>query len=304
MYKQFFGLRTNPFGINPDPSQLLLTEHTREALACLIYTLHTRRGFVLLTGEVGTGKTTLVNLLLERLRANRTATAFIFNPRMEVDEFFDFMLRDFGIPSDTEHKGRQLFRLNQWLLERHRAGQDTVLVIDEAHNLSAELLEEIRLLTNLETSTEKLLQIVLSGQPELRWKLNQPHLRQLQQRITMRCKTYPLTAAETRQYVLQRLHTAGANGTPIFDSSAIDRIHLYAKGIPRLINVISEHALITAFAEQKKPIRPEIIDAVADDLELAAWDNVGVGQNRTEIQDPRSPIRMTATSALQKTELK
>jgi len=301
MYKAFFGLNSNPFNISPDPSQLLLTRATREALACLMYGLHTRRGFVLLTGEVGTGKTTLLNLLLEQLHANQAATAFIFNPRMEVDEFFDFMLRDFGVTCDTDQRGKMLFQLNQWLLDRHHKGQNTVLVIDEAHNLSTELLEEIRLLTNLETSTEKLLQIVLSGQPELRWKLNQPQLRQLQQRITMRCKTLPLTAAETRDYIMQRLQNAGGNGATVFEPSAIGRIHLYSRGIPRLINAISEHALIAAFAEQTKPIKPSLIDSVADDLELGAWETQPGSQPvRQELEDPRPLARVVGQAVPQK----
>src|SRR6266853_828964 len=167
MYKKFFGLKENPFNVNPDPRYLFLTHNTQEALACLTYGIETRKGFILLTGEVGTGKTTLINKLLEWLHKERVSTAFVFNPRLSVSQFFDFMMADFGIVCESRQKGQMLLKLNQWLLERYQAGERAVLIVDEAQNLSPQMLEEIRLLTNLETSTEKLLQIVLSGQPEL-----------------------------------------------------------------------------------------------------------------------------------------
>ena len=189
MYKKFFNLKENPFNVNPDPRYLFATRTTQEALACLTYGIETRKGFILLTGEVGTGKTTLLNKLLEWLHQKRVATAFVFNPRLSVSQFFDFMMADFGIPCESRMKSQVLLKLNQWLLERYQAGERAVLVVDEAQNLSEQMLEEIRLLTNLETSTEKLLQIVLAGQPELERKLNQPQLRQLRQRITLRAKT-------------------------------------------------------------------------------------------------------------------
>jgi type II secretory pathway predicted ATPase ExeA len=198
MYKTFFGLKENPFNVNPDPRYLFLTQQIQEALACLTYGIETRKGFILLTGEVGTGKTTLLNKLLDWLHQQRISTAFVFNPRLSVTQFFDFMMADFGIPCDTRIKSQMLLTLNHWLLERYQAGERAVLIVDEAQNLSPEMLEEIRLLTNLETSTEKLLQIVLCGQPELQQKLVQPELRQLRQRITLRARTRPLTLEETR----------------------------------------------------------------------------------------------------------
>jgi len=160
MYKKFFGLRENPFNVNPDPRYLYLTRHIQEALACLIYGIQARKGFVLLTGEVGTGKTTVLNKLLGWCRQERIATAFMFNPRLSEAEFFDFMLADFGIPCDSRAKSQVLLRLYNWLLDRYRAGETAVLIIDEAQNLSDEVLEEIRMMTNLETFTEKLMQIV------------------------------------------------------------------------------------------------------------------------------------------------
>ncbi len=268
MYKKFFGLRENPFNVNPDPRFLYRTKHTQEALAGLIYGVQNRKGFITLTGEVGTGKTTLIHALLEKLRQQNQSTAFIFNSRLDVPEFLDFMMADFGIACDSKPKSQVLLRLNEWLLERFAAGDTPTLIVDEAQNLSPQVLEEIRLLTNLETSTEKLLQIVLSGQPEMEHKLNQPQLRQLRQRITLRCRTHPVTLEETHGYIHERLHIAGACDDPIFASEAIGSVHRYARGIPRVINLICEHALISSYVDQQRPIQPETIDDVAREFEL------------------------------------
>lgn len=267
MYKSFFGLKANPFGMNPDPRFLFLTHNTREVLASLAYGVQRRRGFVVLTGEVGTGKTTLLNKLLQYLHQNRIATAFVFNPRMDSTDFLQFVAADFGIQAQSATKGQLLQRLYHWLLDRHRAGETAALIIDEAQNLSADLLEEIRLLTNLETSTEKLLQIVLSGQPELDEKLRSPSLRQIRQRIAMRCRTRPLTQQETHVYVHERLRLAGC-ANRIFEPAAIDSVFTYAQGIPRVTNLVCEHALISAFAAQSPIVSPDIIGDVARDLEL------------------------------------
>jgi type II secretory pathway predicted ATPase ExeA len=268
MYKDFYGLRANPFNVNPDPRYLFLTRHTEEALACLTYGIQSRKGFVLLTGEVGTGKTTLINKLLEWLRLQQVATAFIFNSRLNVPQFLDYMMADFGIPCDSKAKSQVLLRLYNWLLDRYRAGETAVLIVDEAQNLSEEVLEEIRMLTNLETFTEKLLQIVLVGQPELEQKLKQPQLRQLRQRLTLRAKTHALTPDETKAYVQQRLRIAGSNGQPIFEPEALAAIHRYALGIPRVINLLCEHCLVSAFVDQQKIIGPTVVDGVARDFDL------------------------------------
>jgi general secretion pathway protein A len=289
MYKQFFGLRANPFNVNPDPRFLFMTQHAKEALACLTYGIQSRKGFVLLTGEVGTGKTTLLNKLQDWLLRQRVKTAFIFNPHLDVPQFLDFMMTDFGISGGgSGMKSQVLVRLNQWLLERYRSGETAVLIVDEAQNLSPEVLEEIRLLTNLETSTEKLLQIVLSGQPELELKLNKPELRQLRQRITLRSRTHPLTAEETRHYIAQRLHIAGADGTPIFTPEAIELVHLHSQGIPRVINLLCEHALIGAFADQQKMVAGPVIEVVAQEFDLhyiapslALQNGLNTGENLT-----------------------
>jgi general secretion pathway protein A len=269
MYKEFFGLRTNPFNVNPDPRYLFLTRHTEEALACLTYGIQSRKGFVLLTGEVGTGKTTLINKLMEWLRLQQVATAFIFNSRMDVTQLLDYMMADFGIPCDSTSKSQVLQRLYNWLLDRYRAGETAVLVIDEAQNLSDEVLEEIRMLTNLETFTEKLLQIILVGQPELEQRLKQPQLRQLRQRLTLRAKTHALNLEETKAYIHQRLRIAGSNGEPIFEPEALMAVYRYSAGIPRIINLLCEHCLVSGFVDQKKTVAPEIVDSVARDFDLS-----------------------------------
>src|SRR3982074_562293 len=263
MYKSFFGLKENPFNVNPDPRYLYLTKQIEEALTGLMYGIQTRKGFITLTGEVGTGKTTLVNRLLDWLRQRRTRTAFLFNSRMNTSHLFDFILAEFEIACESRTKSQQLMKLNQWLLERYRAGETAVLIVDEAQNLSYPVLEEIRMLTNLETSTEKLLQIVLSGQPELEEKLKLPELRQLRQRIMLRCKTAPLSKEQTHDYIAQRLKIAGAGPDPIFSPKAIETVHLYSLGIPRVVNLLCEHSLVNAYAEQQKPISPKIVEDVA-----------------------------------------
>jgi general secretion pathway protein A len=268
MYKNFFGLKENPFNINPDPRYLFLTRRAQEAMGCLTYGVETRKGFIVLSGEVGTGKTTLLNKLLDTLHQQGVATAFIFNPRLTVSQFFDFMLADFNIDVKTRSKSQMLFKLNQWLLDRYRAGERAVLVVDEAQSLSPQVLEEIRLLTNLETSTDKLLQIVLAGQPELERKLRREGLRQVRQRIALRAKTVALSPEETRGYIVERLRIAGWDGEEIFSEAAIETVHRHAQGIPRVTNLLCEHALIRAFVEQCKPVSSEIVDEIARDFDM------------------------------------
>lgn len=268
MYKSFFGLKENPFNVNPDPRFLFLTKQIEEALTGLMYGIQTRKGFITLTGEVGTGKTTLINRLMDWLHHRRARTAFLFNSRMNSNQLFDFILAEFEIQCESKSKSQQLMKLNSWLLDRYRAGETVVLIIDEAQNLTYPVLEEIRLLTNLETSTEKLLQIVLSGQPELEDKLKLPQLRQLRQRIMLRCKTLPLTKEQTREYIQERLKIAGATGAPIFSEQAIDAVHIYSLGIPRVINLLCEHSLVNAFVDQQRPIEPKIIEEVAREFQL------------------------------------
>jgi general secretion pathway protein A len=270
MYKGFYGLKENPFNVSPDPRYLFLTQQIEETLSSLMYGIETRKGILTLTGEVGTGKTTLVNRLLDWLHGRATKTAFLFNSRMNSTQLFDFVLAEFDIHCESSSKSQQLMKLNHWLLERFRAGETAVLILDEAQNLTFPVLEEIRLLTNLETSTEKLLQIVLSGQSELDEKLNLPQLRQLRQRIMIRCKTGPLTKEQTHDYIHERLRIAGAIASeqPIFSPAAIDTVHLYSMGIPRVVNLLCEHALINAYVEHQRPIQPKIVEDVAREFQL------------------------------------
>lgn len=285
MYKSFFGLNESPFRVNPDPRYLYLTNEIQEAMAGLMHGIHTRRGFVTLIGEVGTGKTTLVNRLLDWLKEQQIHVAFIVNSRLNTTQLFEFILAEFDIRCESRSKSQQLMRLNQYLLERHGAGETVVLIIDEAQNLTYPVMEEIRLLTNLETSTDKLLQIVLSGQPELDEKLKLPQLRQLRQRISVRCKTSPLTHEQTHEYIAERLRIAGANGQPIFGPAAIDAIHKYAHGIPRVINLLCEHALTGAYVEEQRPIEPALIDEVAREFQLDEIAPIAAPGSLTVTQD-------------------
>jgi len=267
MYNSFFKLQTSPFGTSPDPRFLYMMPHTREALACLEYGISARKCFTVLTGEVGTGKTTLLRRALSSFSGRRVSTAFVFNPRLDVLDFLEFVLTDFGIVPQTRTKSGMLLQLNRWLIERFRMEETCVVVVDEAQNLSWDLLEEIRLLTNLETSSEKLLQIVLSGQPELEEKLRHPSVRQLRQRVSLWCRTQSLTESQTHAYVAERLRIAGASW-PLFSPEALELIHRYSRGIPRLINLVCENSLILAYVEQIRQVTPAIVESVAAELEL------------------------------------
>jgi general secretion pathway protein A len=267
MYKGFYKLQSSPFGTSPDPRFLYMMPHTREALACLEYGISARKGFTVLTGEVGTGKTTLLRRALSSFSNRRVSTSFVFNPRLETLDFLEFVLTDFGIVPTTRTKSGMLLQLNRWLIERFRMEETCVVVVDEAQNLSWELLEEIRLLTNLETSSEKLLQIVLSGQPELEEKLRHPSVRQLRQRVSLWCRTQSLSEAQTHAYVGERLRIAGASW-PLFSEQALSLVHRFSRGIPRIINLICEHSLIVGYVEQVREITPAIVEGVAIELEL------------------------------------
>lgn len=267
MYKSFYKLQSSPFGTSPDPRFLYMMPHTREALACLEYGISARKGFTVLTGEVGTGKTTLLRRALSSFSNRRVSTAFVFNPRLDTLDFLEFVLTDFGLVPANRTKSGMLLQLNRWLIERFRMEETCVVVVDEAQNLSWELLEEIRLLTNLETSSEKLLQIVLSGQPELEEKLRHPSVRQLRQRVSLWCRTQALTDVQTHAYVAERLRIAGAT-SPLLSTEALDLVHRYSRGIPRIINLLCEHSLIVGYVEQVPQITAAIVEGVASELEL------------------------------------
>ena|SRR5271165_5130299 len=269
MYKAFYNLKRNPFEITPDPSFLYPTRKHNEALAALYYGVRRRKGFVVITGEVGTGKTLLVRCLLEVLHRANIAYAYVFNSRLSPTEFLQYIAGDFRLPIAGKSKSELLLSLSDFLIARHRQNLATVLVADEAHHLSAELLEEIRLLTNLETPREKLLQILLVGQPELDEKLDSVDLRQLKQRIAMRSHLSALDLNETRGYIDCRLHVAGCTSSAdLFPTETIAEVHQQSRGTPRLINTICENALIHGYAAQSKSITPESIKEVAADFRL------------------------------------
>jgi general secretion pathway protein A len=271
MYKAFYHLKRNPFEISPDPSFLFPTRRHNEALAALYYGVRRHKGFVVMTGEVGTGKTLLVRCLLQLLNRNDVSYAYIFNSRLSPLEFLQYVAGDFGLPVSGKNKSELLMELSNYLISRHLKKLTTVLVVDEAHHVSTEVLEEIRLLTNLETTQEKLLQILLVGQPELDEKLDSIELRQLKQRIALRSQLEPLSLDETRGYIHRRLELAGATAEAaelLFSEPAIERIHSHSRGIPRLINTVSENALITSFAQQLRSVAPSIVDDVAADFRL------------------------------------
>lgn len=268
MYVELFGLKKQPFTMTPDPSFLYLTRPHRESLAGLQYAILNRKGFVVLTGDAGTGKTTLLNRLLQFIPADRALFSVIFNPTLTPSEFLELVLMDFGIPEIPDSKAKRLMTLHRLLLENHSAGKTTVLIIDEAHKLPADVLEEVRLLSNFELAQEKLLQIVLAGQSELADVLNRSELRQLKQRVAVRLSILPLTPADVRQYIACRWEKAGATQPPPFQDEAFGKIALYAHGIPRLINAICDNALTLAYAERADSISPKHILEVAADLDL------------------------------------
>jgi general secretion pathway protein A len=286
MYNQFFRLRENPFNVNPDPRYLFLTRQTRKSWEGLTRGVQARKGLLLLTGEVGTGKTTLLNHLLDWLHQRRAPVAFIFNSHLEISQLLDFVLTGFGVRFDPALKDNALMRLHQWLIERHRADDTPVVIVDEAQGLSSRVLEEIRMLLNLETSSDKLLQIVLAGQPELEERLQQPELRQVKQRIALRCNTAALSLEEAHRYVQARLHVAGADGSQIFASDAMDAVHFYSRGIPRVMNLLCEHALINASAEQIQPVPARFVAEVASEFQLD--DSKPVASHSDPSEGPRS----------------
>jgi len=270
MYNSFYNLNRNPFNISPDPDFLFATPRHNEAMAALYHAVRGQKGFVVLTGEVGTGKTLLLRCVLELFRQSKDITyAYVFNGLLSPCEFLEYIGNDFGLSVSGKNKSQILSDLSKYLVARGSQELTTVLVVDEAHHLSWEILEEIRLLTNLETSRGKLLQILLVGQPELDYKLDSPTLRQLKQRIAHRAHLAPLDITETQGYVAWRLQIAGAkDGRSLFPQETVAALFRHSKGIPRLINTLCDNALITAYARRLPSVSPEIIDSTASDLRL------------------------------------
>lgn len=247
MYLQFYGLNEFPFSVTPDPHFLYFTRHHKEAYDLLLYGIQSRKGFMELTGEVGSGKTTLCRAILSALGPD-VHTALVVNPALTGSQLLRAMLHDFGLPSSNRDRLASIESLNRFLLEKNRSGQNVALFIDEAQNLSPELMEQVRLLSNLETDQHKLIQIVLCGQPELKERLGRPDLRQLRQRISIRYHVPPLTFDDTLQYIKHRLEVAGNNGGVSFDSKAVRLVYRYSDGSPRLINSVCDAALLAGYA--------------------------------------------------------
>jgi general secretion pathway protein A len=271
MYTDFYKLNRNPFEITPDPYFLYSTKQHKEGLAALYYGVRQRKGFVVLTGEAGTGKTLLIRCLLQLCKGSDIASAYVFNSKLSTLDFLQYVATDLGLAVSGKPKGELLHEVNRFLLTRYQKKLTTMIVVDEAHHLSTEVLEEIRLLTNLETAEEKLVQVVLLGQSELSDKLDSYELRQLKQRIALRASLEPLDLENTNGYIRSRLQLAGSGYEPstLFPDETVAKIYLYSRGIPRLINTISDNALITAFARQLTTVLPGIIEEVAAELRLS-----------------------------------
>jgi general secretion pathway protein A len=264
----FFGLRENPFSVGPDPRFMVLHPAVQAAWDDLLYGVRNRKGLILLTGEVGTGKTTLVRSLIEWLRSHKSPSALVVNSHLDSADLLDVILANFSILCSSPHRSDKLTALNRWLTQRYDARQIPVLIVDEAQGLVPRVLEEIRLLLNMETPSEKLLQIVLAGQPELENKLRTAEFYLIRQRIAVRCRTSRLNAEQTRVYVEQRLRLAGGGmGQAIFAPETIEAIHHYSRGIPRVINLLCEHSLINAYADSRRPVHKEAIAEVAREFQ-------------------------------------
>lgn len=268
MYNAYFGFEESPFNLSPDPAFFYRSVQHEEALANLIYGVQSRKGFIVLTGEVGTGKTTMLECLRDYLEAQHTEFAFIFNSRINTEQFFQMIGYDLDLRCDHTSKTEVLFALNHLLITQANEGRTTVLIIDEAHSLDWEVLEEIRLLGNLENRRGKMLQIILAGQPELDRKLDAPNLRQLKQRIVLRCSLNPFSEVDTAEYITTRMRLAGMPDQTVFSPELMSEIHLRTGGIPRLINAVCDNLLLTCFAMETYSATTAMLDEVSRDMRL------------------------------------
>jgi general secretion pathway protein A len=282
MYETFFGLQERPFDLAPNPKYLFLSTRQREALSAIRYALEGPRGLMLMIGDAGTGKTTLVQAAIAEIGSVTTQCVLVSNPTLTRNEFYECLATEFGLQNDAgESKTRFLFELRHHLEERHRDGKLTAVVFDEAQSLPHELLEEVRLLSNIETPTTKFLSVVLAGQPELAARLNESQLRQLKQRIALRCELAAFDLPETAAYIAGRIRIAGGAPADIFTRNAVEAIFEGSSGVPRVINVVSHNALISGFATQSRPIRRTIVEEVLRDLDLAAPQSISLDPQAT-----------------------
>lgn len=290
MYNAFFGFQQNPFNMSPDPSFLYRSPQHEEALANLIYGVQSRKGFIVLTGEVGTGKTTMLECLRDFLGSQQILFASLFHSRLSVDQFFELLAYDLELRCDRHSKPEILIALNSLLVDRSGSGRTSVLIVDEAHNLDWDVLEEIRLLGNLETRRGKLLQIVLAGQQELDRKLEAPEYRQLKQRIALRCNLRGFSPEESQAYINSRMSKAGLPDQTVIPSELLREIHFRSQGIPRLINGICDNLLLTAFAMESKTATIEMLNEVTTDMHL---DFPGPRPFRPETSFPEHQVRQS-----------
>jgi general secretion pathway protein A len=268
MYNAYFGFREGPFNLSPDPGFLYRSRQHEEALANLIYGVQSRKGFIVLTGEVGTGKTTLLECLRDFMYTQGIEFAFLFNSRITPADFYEMLAYDLELQCERNSKTSTMIALQNFLFEQAERGATTVLLMDEAHNLDWDVLEEIRMLGNLENRSGKLLQVVLSGQPELDRKLDAPNLRQLKQRIVLRSHLKPFEENDTIEYIESRLARAGMETNTVFPVEIMKEVHLRAQGIPRLLNAICDNLLLTAFALESKTTSLIMLDEVTSDMRL------------------------------------
>jgi general secretion pathway protein A len=293
LYLNFYGFDRDPFGVTPDPDFLYLTPGHKEALAQLLYAIQEKKGFILVTAEVGMGKTTLLEALRQELDSN-TAVAYVSNSLLPFPAILEYMLEEFEIEKPGESAAQRLVVLQNFLIERHGAGQNTVLILDEAQNLYPQTLEQIRLLSNFETTKEKILQIVLVGQPELLARLEMPELRQLKQRISIMCTIPPMTRSGSRNYIRTRLRMAGARDLGLFTEDAVEHIVAYAGGIPRIINTVCDHCLLIGYADQTRRIDRGIVEQAIGYLEAGARPRTrarsSLGARRARARSKPSPI--------------
>jgi general secretion pathway protein A len=262
MYCEFFGFNEKPFTITPNPHFIYLSEHHREAFAHLLYGIDSHAGFIAMTGEVGTGKTTVLRTLLTQLDPEKYRSALIFNPCLSGEQLLGTICREFGVTPDDRDSFGYLDALNLYLLDQNAAGKTVVLVVDEAQNLTPDVLEQLRMISNLETECDKLIQIILAGQPELNDVLNRHDLRQLSQRIAVRCRLTPMNMRDTAEYIRHRLKVSGCRIPALFSSGAVKHIYRFSRGVPRLVNIVCEQALVMAWTQERSSVTPAIVARV------------------------------------------